>query len=229
MDIPILHIDDHCIVVSKPPGVLVHTFSHQSETDTIVSWAKEMFPEVAEVGDDLLYRPGVVHRLDRETSGALIIARTQSFYTHIKKEFLERRVEKVYLGIVHGEVREGGKIDAAIGLVHGSTRRSTHGQKMRKEALTFYEPIKVFEWQKQIFSLVKIMPKTGRTHQIRVHMNSINHPIVGDKLYSPKKNKHLPFPRHLLHAFSISFLDILGERKEVEAPLWSDMNDLISL
>ena len=229
MDIPILHIDDHCIIINKPSGVLVHTFSHQSETDTVVSWAQEMFPETAEVGDDLVHRPGVVHRLDRETSGALIIARSQAFYTYIKKQFLERQVHKVYLGIVHGEVTEPGTIDAAIGLVRGSTRRSTHGQKMRKEAITSYKPLRVFEWGGLTCTLLEITPHTGRTHQIRVHMNSINHPIVGDKLYSPKKNKDVPVLRHFLHAFSISFFDLEGKRNTIEAPLWSDMNELVSL
>ncbi len=229
MDIPVVYTDDHVVAINKPPGVLVHTFSHQSEIETVVSWAQEMFPEIAEVGDDLIHRPGVIHRLDRETSGVLLVARSQEFYIHIKKQFLERQVHKVYLGIVHGEVTEPGTIDAAIGLVRGSTRRSTHGQKMRKEAITSYNPLKVFEWGGRTCTLLEITPRTGRTHQIRVHMNSINHPIVGDKLYSPKKNKDVPVLRHLLHAFSISFLDLDGERRTIEAPLWSDMNELVSL
>lgn len=229
MDIPVVHIDDHVVAINKPPGVLVHTFSHQSETDTVVSWARELFPEIAEVGDDLVHRPGVVHRLDRETSGVLLLARSQEFYTHIKEQFLERQVHKVYLGIVHGEVAEEGIIDAAIGLVRGSTRRSTHGQKMRKEAITSYKPLKVFEWKGFVCTLLEITPHTGRTHQIRVHMNSINHPIVGDKLYSPKKNKGVPVHRHLLHAFSISFFDLTGKRRTIEAPLWSDINEFVSL
>jgi len=149
-----------------------------------------------------------VHRLDRDTSGVLLVARTQPFFEYMKRLFQAHEVEKTYLALVHGRVKGPGVINTPIGLRAGSVKRSVRARhmKMVKEAITEYRPLKVFErlGGGELFTLVELTPRTGRTHQLRVHLASIGHPVVGDALYGVKGNP-LGLPRHFLHAESIAF------------------------
>lgn len=224
-------------VINKPAGVTVHRIKHlevakanRGEDDKnevyLTDWILGHYPETASVGDDPEYRPGIVHRLDKETSGALLIARNQESFDYMKALFQEGRIKKTYLALVYGEVRDdNGIIEKPIGLLGGSVKRTIHGGKMVKEAITEFRVKHRFD----DFTLVEVSPKTGRTHQIRVHMASIGHPIVGDKLYGGKKEKRskLSLGRQFLHAFSLVFIDRDGVGREFEAKLPGELTEAL--
>ncbi len=178
------------------------------------------------VGDDCVHRPGIVHRLDKETSGALLVPLTQDFFSYAKKLFQSQQIKKTYQAIVAGTLEGSGRIDAAIGLVAGTTRRSTHGTKMVKSAITEWVSEKVCERDGEYYTLMRVHPLTGRTHQIRVHMASIHHPVIGDKLYGGKTNAARA-PRHMLHCASLAFRLPSGELVHVDAPLPDDFKKML--
>lgn len=212
------------LVVNKPAGLMVHaariTGKHRADEEraaesTLVDWLIARRPEIKNVGDDPDIRPGIVHRLDKATSGVMIVAKTQASFERLKKLFQEHRMKKTYFAVVAGiPKKENGTIDAAIGIKSGSLKRSIHSKKMAKSAVTEYSVIKKTEG----FSLLKISPKTGRTHQIRVHLASIGNPIVGDALYGGKNQPELAH-RLMLHAASLEFSDEEGSHFVFEVPL----------
>ena len=190
----------------------------------------EKYPEISSVGDRPDVRPGIVHRLDRETSGVLMVARNQKFFSYFKNLLKEKKVEKKYLSLVFGKVEKPGKVDKEIGLKPNTIRRTTWvrkiNAKMVKSALTEYVPVKVFEYEGNNFTLVELYPRTGRTHQLRVHMESIGRPIVGDKEYGPGKNPW-GLERQFRHASSIEFVGLKGEGLKFEAPLPKDLANIL--
>lgn len=199
MDPEIVFEDKNLVALNKPAGLLIHS-DGQGEV-TLVDWLIVHFPEVADVGDSPRERPGIVHRLDKDTSGILLIPRNQKYFEYLKNLFVNGKVKKTYLALVGDVFKEKeGTIDADISLKPGTTKRTVHGGKMTKTAVTQYKVIKEFGDT----SLVAIFPKTGRTHQIRVHMASIGHPVLGDVLYGSKRSKGNA-PRQMLHAHSIEF------------------------
>lgn len=214
----IIYLDDSLLVINKPAGLLVHSSSYQkSSQKTLVDWLLEKFPQVKNVGDDVIFRPGIVHRLDKDTSGVMVIALNQKMFNYLKNLFASKEVKKTYLAIVKGWPKDKkGIIKTKIGIKSGTTKRSVFSSKMAKEAITEFEVIKNFEYNNQKLSLLKIFPKTGRTHQIRVHMAYINHPIIGDNLYGGRKNSKLA-SRQMLHCYSLEFPKDLGERVKFEA------------
>jgi 23S rRNA pseudouridine1911/1915/1917 synthase len=195
------------IVVDKPAGLAVHTGVGTSEK-TLVDFLLEKFPEIKSVGDDPEVRPGIVHRLDKETSGVMVVARNQKTFEFLKDLFKNREVEKKYLTVVHGKLKmKEGKIEGEMGRSKRDFRKQAlvRGKILvRKErySLTFYTVKKELEK----YSLLEVSPKTGRMHQIRVHLHSVGHPIVGDKKYTFKEYKNVDAPRMFLHAASISFI-----------------------
>lgn len=231
-EIKILFNKEGVIAIHKPAGILVHVFAHQKNEKglTVVQWALKKFPEIKKVGDDTQFRPGIVHRLDRETSGVLLLARTQKAFAYLKSLFQKQEIQKTYYAIVQGVPKEKkGVIVYPIGIKRGTTKRTIHPQatgsgngekilKGQKEAITEYEIVKTFEKNREKFSLVKIRPKTGRTHQIRIHMNAIHTPVVGDKLYGGKNNSLLA-QRHMLHCASLEFKLPSGTKVLMEDPL----------
>lgn len=181
---------------------------------TLVDWLLAHYPEVSMVGDDLATRPGIVHRLDKETSGIMIVPRNQKTFEYLKQLFQEHKIEKTYLALVVGKLEKNiGVIDAPIGIKNGTLKRSVHATKMVKPAITGYKVIKEC---KEAYSLLEVKPKTGRTHQIRVHLASIGHPIVGDRMYG-KKTQPAFAHRLMLHALSLVFSDDRGNRFEFDA------------
>jgi 23S rRNA pseudouridine1911/1915/1917 synthase len=224
------------VVVNKPAGLVVHAarVSERRRTDaahagkapgeepTLVDWLLVRYPEIKTVGDDPVLRPGIVHRLDKATSGVMIVAKTQASFERLKKSYQEHRMEKTYYALVHGVPKnKKGTIDAPIGIKNGSLKRSIHSSKMAKAAVTEYSVIKTImtdAGDKERYSLLKVNPKTGRTHQIRVHLASIGHPIVGDLLYG-KKADAASAPRLMLHAEELAFSDEKGGRFVFAAPL----------
>ncbi len=202
MDKPVLIAETPDLVaLEKPAGLLVHPGPHPTSDPTLADWLRARYPETMAVGDAPDVRPGIVHRLDRATSGVMIAARTQDAYERLKLLFQERQVGKEYRAIVHGAMHPAtGRIDRPIGILPRSTKRSVFSQQMRKPAATRYETVE----QLARIAHVAVFPETGRTHQIRVHLASVGHPVVGDALYAPKRTEPA-VTRLMLHAFRISF------------------------
>jgi 23S rRNA pseudouridine1911/1915/1917 synthase len=191
----------------------------------------ENYPEVKNVGDKPEERPGIVHRLDRDTSGILVVARNQQSFEYLKNLFQNHQVKKTYLALTYGYFKEKqGIINKPLGIISGSIKRTAHIKtaRMIKEAVTNYKVEKEFEINKIKVSLVRIEPLTGRTHQIRVHLASIGHSIIGDKLYGPK-NQPIRLNRQFLHADSIEFTLPNGSQLKVSAGLPKELSKLLPL
>lgn len=228
MDIEILYEDEGIVAVNKPAGLVVHA-DGKTEEATLVDWVMDHYPTAANVGEpivlkngDVIQRPGIVHRIDRDTSGVLLIAKTGEAFEYLKKGFQERDINKTYHTFVYGEmVEDDGVIDRPIGRSKKdfrlwSAQRGARGAM--RDAVTHY----VVKVRTKQVSYVEVTPKTGRTHQIRVHFKAINHPIVCDPLYAPTREPLLGFNRTALHASSIEFTALSGEVVRVEAPLPED-------
>jgi 23S rRNA pseudouridine1911/1915/1917 synthase len=225
MEPNILYEDEFVLALDKPSGLMVHADGRSSEK-TLVDWLSENRPELEEVGEpqilqngEVIKRPGIVHRLDKETSGAILICKTPESFAFIKSQFKDRKVEKVYRAFVYGEFKEAsGVIDKPIGRSASDFRRwsAEYGAKGElREAVTEYKVLK----QDGEHAYIEARPRTGRTHQIRVHMKAVSHPVVCDKLYAPKLPPALGFQRLALHAFSISLELPNGKGLKIEAPL----------
>lgn len=240
MSIRLLYEDKNFIAVNKPAGLLVHPLGIKNQLSnaptepTVVDWALACYPEIKNVGDQPAIRPGIVHRLDRDTSGVLLVARTQHYFDYLKKLFTEAKIKKTYLALVWGVPKvKRGVMDAPIQLKSGSTKRTVHKGKMTKLAVTEYEVVSSIKYQvsgkEEWFSLLRVMPRTGRTHQVRVHLASLGHPIVGDALYGKKRSPpgRSPVGRQFLHAESIEWSDEEGRRMRIEAGLPSDLQEVL--
>lgn len=230
-NIEIIYESADYIVLSKPAGLLMHKIriknNELKEEETLTDWIVSKYPEIKSVGDDPETRPGIVHRIDRETSGVVVIARNAKYFEYLKKKFTEQNITKNYLALVYGELKEDdGVISKPIGIKNGTVKRTVYGGKMVKEAVTYFKVIKRYK----DYTLIIASPKTGRTHQIRVHLSSIAHPIVGDKLYGGKKEKKslLKISRHFLHAKEITFESKPGELVTFVAEMPKDMENIIS-
>ena len=233
--VKILFEDEDVLVINKPVGLVVHADGKTEELN-LCDWILKNYPKLEDVGEPLVLkegteikRPGIVHRLDRETSGVLIIAKNQKSFLFLKEQFKSRKIKKIYNSFVWGEMKEEeGEINRPIGRSRKdfrlwSAQRGTRG-KLR-EAITEYKVLK----KNKDFSFLEINLKTGRTHQIRVHMKAVNHPVVGDKLYAPKRDFALGFERVALHAFSVSFVLPKGNEIEVKAQLSDDFQKALEL
>jgi len=209
----ILFENEQIVVINKPYGLLVHD-DGKSDDATVVDWFVEQYPESAGVGEPAtdregneLDRSGVVHRLDRETSGVMMLAKTQSAYEHLKYQFHERLVHKEYRALVYGRINDRwGTINRPIGRSAKDHRRRSaeRGAKGQlREAITEFERIGMGEYNEESFAYVKLFPKTGRTHQLRAHLRAIDRPIVRDELYAAhleERSNHLDMDRMALHA-----------------------------
>lgn len=230
--ITVIHEDDDCLVISKPVGMLVHE-DDVSLDPTVVDWFLSRVPEARGVGESSsspkgkkLERSGVVHRLDRDTSGVLILAKTPEAHAHLKSEFHDRRAKKEYRALVYGRMNERwGTIDRPIGRSARDfrLRSAERGAKgTLREAVTDWECIGSGEYEGEPFSYVKLLPKTGRTHQLRVHMKAIDRPIVGDPLYAGKRfgiSNNLLLTRLALHAHELELTLPNGEERRFIAPV----------
>ncbi len=246
MEPKVIYKDEDFLVLNKPAGLIVHP-AKSSDEESVTKWLLENFPEVKDVGDKPIERaslrsssfggprPGIVHRLDKDTSGILVVARNQKAFEYLKNLFQNHQVKKTYLALVCGWLKEKeGLIDKPIGILSGSVRRTTHikNANMIKEAKTRYKVRKELELKdpsassgQANFSLLELEPLTGRTHQIRVHLNSIGHPVVGDKLYGRKNPLNLS--RQFLHADSIEFTLPNGSQLKVGVDLPEELERVI--
>jgi len=200
--INVVYQSKHFLIIAKPDNLLVHRASTNNNAITVVDWLLANYKDIGNVG--YVDRPGIVHRLDKDTSGLLIIPRTNYAHSVFAGLFRDRTMQKTYYAVVHGHPPKTGTINFAIGR-HPIKRTSmkafdqTNNDKSIRNAITHYE---VIEYYKD-YALVRIKPVTGRTHQIRVHLAAINHPIVGDSVYG-RKSKLIK--RHALHAAGLSFV-----------------------
>ncbi len=221
----ILYEDQHLLLVDKPAGWLVHGIYHKGEAkhneETLVDWLTLRYPEIKYVGDAPAQRGGIVHRLDRETSGVMVVARTQEAFLYLKKLFSAgggssaengERIHKTYVALVWGRMKtDSGTINKPISIIDGSVKRTVFRGKMTREAMTEYRVLSRYRFGEEALTLVEVQPKTGRTHQIRVHFSSIGHAVVGDKLYG-KKGSLPGLTRQFLHAKKIEFISPLGKK-----------------
>lgn len=233
--LPILRVlfeDEHILVVDKGPGIQVHQGGSFGRA-TVVDWILAHYPNLSKVGEDPL-RPGIVHRLDRDTSGILIIAKETKSFEALKKAFQERAVEKTYVALVSGHLPAlQGEVSAPLIRRSGELKRQAIDPETYKgtlpgtlrSAFTAYRVIQRFEG----YDLLLVMPKTGRTHQIRVHLSFLGHPVVGDKLYAFKETKgenRISAPRHMLHATSLS-LTLFDKKYHFSSPLPGDFQAVL--
>lgn len=194
----ILYEDSDILVINKPVGMLVHPVRGQN-SGTLVNALLYHCSSLSALND--ADRPGIVHRLDRETSGVIIAAKTDTAHVHLARQFEKRRVIKKYIALVKGRLElDEGWIDAPIGkhAIHFDKKAICYDAEKGRSASTFYKVIKRFG---TVATLTALFPKTGRTHQLRVHMKYLGHPILGDEKYGSGHN----FPRLALHAQSIRF------------------------
>jgi 23S rRNA pseudouridine1911/1915/1917 synthase len=211
----IVYQDDDVIVVDKPPGLTVHPAAGHPR-GTLVNALLALCPELAEIKGTL--RPGIVHRLDKDTSGVLAVAKNEAAQASLARQLKDRQVHKVYLALVQGRLEPPeGVIDAPIGR-HPRRRQRMAVVEGGREAFTRY---RLREYLRGAYSLAEVEPLTGRTHQIRVHFASIGHPVVGDRLYG--KASAL-VGRQFLHAWRLGFrLPKGGHYREFESPLPADL------
>jgi len=206
----VVYEDENLLFINKPSGLIVHPTKYNEPS--LIDWLIKKYPEIKTVGDKPEIRPGIVHRLDKDASGLMVIAKNQKSFEYLKNLFKNHQVQKKYLAWVLGEVNQNGIIDKPIGIKSKTIRRSVHSPKFSKSAITKYKVLKIIKINNQKFSLLEVSPQTGRTHQIRIHLNSINHPIVGDKLYGPKN----PAQKLYLFAKSLEFNFCDNKRIKVE-------------
>ena len=223
---------EELLVLNKPASLIVHSDGRTKEA-SVAEWLLGKYPALKGVGEpwvspqgERVLLPGIVHRLDRTTSGVLLIAKTDEMYAYLKNEFKERRVEKAYRAYVYGHMeKEEGRIIAEIMRSSESPRRwyaRACDESDKRAAITEWRLLEhLADATGEAASYLEIHPKTGRTHQIRVHLASIGHPIVADHLYVPDRAAILGFQRPALHAYSISVI-IDDEKKTFTAPLPPD-------
>ena len=232
MKIKVLYEDSNILAIDKPSGISVHGDGRSSDK-TIADWILKNYPKMKNVGDSTatLPRPGIVHRLDRETSGVMLLAKNQKTFEFLKNQFQQREIKKTYHAIVSGFVKnDRGVINKPIGRSPRDFRRYLAGRGARgemREAITEYRVLKRFLSRKNKYTYLEVKPKTGRTHQIRVHMKYLNHPIVGDALYNPDGLCPKGISRMALHAKSIEFKNLKGEMIKVESALPKEFKKFI--
>ncbi|HEY7404541.1 MAG TPA: RluA family pseudouridine synthase [Candidatus Angelobacter sp.] len=227
-DIPldVVYEDESLAVVNKPAGMSVHAGSGKDEAGnrgTMVNALLHRFNQLSQLGGEL--RPGIVHRLDKETSGLVLVAKSDLAHRRLAEQFSRREIKKTYLALVHGWMKTSkGTINTPISRdpvrrTRMTTRRSSQGRPGR-EAITHWQVKNKIEGRYGKFSLLEVRIETGRTHQIRVHMASIGHPVVGDTLYgAPRPESYLgtrsevaSLERNFLHAFEIQFRHPISNR-----------------
>jgi len=245
-DPSVLYENEHFIIIDKPAGLVVHGDGRTKEK-TLVDFLMLEYPEIKKIGEPLILkkkvneeiveesvpRPGIVHRLDRETTGVMVIARTQEMFDNLKTQFKNKRTRKVYHALAYGHFKEDrGRIDRAMGRSKKDFRKwatlATRG--LKRSAQTDFRIMKQGYDENNIkISLVEARPLTGRTHQIRVHMTAVGHPIIGDTLYGAKtvQDVSLGMDRCALHALELSFYDYEGNFKTFNVAYPKDFKEAV--
>ena len=208
----ILFENSDFIILNKPSGLVVHPFDFSTE-ETLLNFLQEKSPQIFDIKNGkrlqdgrVINLAGIVHKLDRETSGIMVVAKNEATHKSLSEQFRNHQVKKVYRAYVVGKVEpQNFVIDAPLGRDKKSYRQSTNTDNKRGEMLPAVTNVKVLNVNEKI-SYVELIPKTGRTHQLRAHLSSINHPIIADKVYGDKNGETFGFERLALHAYSLSFV-----------------------
>jgi len=222
------------LIVEKPSGMLTHP-TKAKEKNTLVDWLIKKYPKIKKVGEDKI-RPGIVHRLDKEASGLLVVAKTQKMFNHLKKQFKNREVKKEYIVLVHGRIsKDWDEINFPIGRSETADKMAATPKTIKglqsdvgKEAKTEF----IIEKRFVNFVLLRITIHTGRMHQIRVHMLAYNNPVVGDPIYFQKKQKRVwdeLCGRLFLHSAKLGFNDLEGKFVEFESPLPEQLQKFLKI
>ncbi len=237
----IIYEDADAVVIIKPAGLITHS-DGRTEEPSVADWALERYPNIRDVGEpwtspqgEVILRPGIVHRLDRGTSGVMILAKTNEAYAFLKQQFGDRSTEKHYRALVYGHpAQDSGTIEAEIVRIRSVPPR--WGVAHEGESRTHRAA--VTEWQVlsrgtdpatgEKAAYLDAQPKTGRTHQIRVHLKHLGHPVVCDPLYAKGRPCLFGFDRPALHAFSLSITLPSGERRTFEAPVPADFKNALA-
>jgi 23S rRNA pseudouridine1911/1915/1917 synthase len=217
----VLFEDDDLIVINKPAGLVVHPGAGHQE-HTLVNALLSHCTTLSGIGGK--ERPGIVHRLDKETSGCLVVAKNDATHRELSTQFAERTVEKIYLALVAGKLRkQSGLIEETIGRHPVHRQRMSVASSRGRAAKTEYRVLRSGDGA----SLIECRLHSGRTHQIRVHLHHVGHPVLGDKVYASRRAK--AFPRQMLHAWKLGFRHPrTGEWRSFEAPLPNDFNQAIA-
>lgn len=228
----IIHKEDGFLVLNKPSGMIVNKADTAKDEYTVQDFIQENFTltKVPSSTSEFKSRGGIVHRLDKETSGALIVALNEDCFVALQKQFKEKKVKKEYLALVHGKLVPEGEVNVPIGRLPWNRMRFGVIPQGRES----YTKFKVMKYmaikdrkRSEVLSLVTVFPQTGRTHQIRVHMQYVGHPIFADNLYAGRKNivrDRKLLDRHFLHASKITFSHpVTGKPMTFEAPLPSEL------
>jgi 23S rRNA pseudouridine1911/1915/1917 synthase len=227
--VEILSMDKHLVVVNKPSGMVVYPAAGHS-SGTLMNALFHHCRKLEAPGGPL--RPGVVHRLDKDTSGVMVVALDSAAYYSLAEQFKQRTINRRYVALIYGNPKENsGQISLAIGRSETDRQKMSTRVRRGKEALTIWKVIERFRHA----ALIEAKLRTGRTHQIRVHFASIGHPVLGDRAYGKKiemetkERGKLTFPRQMLHAESLGFIHpVTGEYLEFHSPMPEDMEDCIS-
>lgn len=228
--IKIIYEDDDVIVINKPVGVLSQK-AESSGAPAVSDFLVRHFPKIKEVGEDE-QRYGIVHRLDKDTSGIIIVAKNKKSFEFLKEQFKNRKVQKTYIALVYGKVEpKKGIIDLKIGRSKTKPNMQTVIDTKKKEniksreALTLYQTIKNYK----NYTLLEVQPKTGRMHQIRVHLKALGFPVVGDQKYFFRKykNKNLELSRQFLHAGELKIKLLNGRERVFKADLADDLKKFL--
>jgi 23S rRNA pseudouridine1911/1915/1917 synthase len=229
-DLDVLYENADMLVVNKPSDLLVHRTMPEDTSPTLVDALLKHDPGIAGVGDDPEERPGIVHRLDKNASGVLVVAKSQEAFEHLKQQFATRAAKKEYTALVYGKVeQDDGEINFRIGRSKRSGKMvaKPEGTEEGREAITTFDVVKRYATT----TLLKVQIKTGRTHQIRAHMLAYDHPVVGDPLYKKRvmnKIRPIELDRLFLHAAKLTITLPSGETKTFEAPLPEDLETLLT-
>jgi 23S rRNA pseudouridine1911/1915/1917 synthase len=223
------------IVVNKPAGLIVHGAPH-IKTPTMADWLLKKYPGLKKVGEDKT-RPGIMHRLDKDVSGLLVIARTNEAFVNLKKQFQKRKVEKIYTALVYGEVsKDEDKINFSLKRAAGGFRQAAVplGYNFKEDFMELREAFTEFKVLKRLpnETLLEVKIKSGRKHQIRVHFFAYGHPLVGDNLYSTKKtreqNRKINLGRIFLVASKLSFTDLAGKKQAFSVEMPQELTDFLA-
>lgn len=233
MQISKVYEDENLVVINKPTGLIVHPKNATDIQESVVSWLTKEYPGIENVGEPFIAsgtespRAGIVHRLDKDTSGLLVVAKNNDSFYYLKSLFQDRKIQKHYYALVYGRPKEGrGVIDAPMGRIGLKRTIKLDGNKLidGKNAVTEWKISKSFTG----FTLLDVRPLTGRTHQIRVHLQSIGCPIVGDPVYGPKGwQKPTGLTRLFLHAYKLEFITQDGKSLVLECELPPELQQVI--
>ncbi|MEI6810951.1 MAG: RluA family pseudouridine synthase [Candidatus Nomurabacteria bacterium] len=221
MYIPVIFEDTNIVVLNKPSGIVMHPFDNSTE-ETLVDFLVVNYPDIFSIENQIILQDGrtiklggIVHKLDRETSGVIVVAKTKEIFYELRNQFINHSIEKTYLAVVEGIVKEDNfVIDAPLGRNKKDYKQQVNPTNPRGELRSAITGVEVIT-KKDNSTLVKLTPKTGRTHQLRAHMTYIMHPIVGDIVYGSK----IQSERIMLHASNLKFK--IGDKNfefKVEAP-----------